>query len=745
MRSLLNKKSVFTKLLTTYSVMSVITALFIGVVSYEASTRLYAGQIEEDSALLLEQYRALIETDIMKPAEKIAMELLVNNEYRDINNFFGDDLDYGDMYWYNKELEECLLRDRDLARDIYLHNLNNNVILSAQEGLLILDTREYYWWALEGEEQSPIVGWSIHYYENSIQGLRYRQNYPLTGAATKGYIVVDVAAKNLLDIMESLSAYQAGELLLLDAEGKVIPIIGAKFAEILNGGRKMERDGGGFQVSMGKEEYYCTYSSLFANGWRLVMMTPVTDFYASSLLLQRIIAVLTVLCIVVGFFLSIHFAKNVYQPVKDIMGRLQKGDKKSNFLMGNEYDFIDRELLHLNTTVQELNSMLQSYNPMIEYNILSGLISKTMRDKSVLQQRISLLGFGQDMPYITAVVIEVRDLLLDIMDEKNLQIFKIHMINLVRESCGNQCIVSEYKEDEIVAMVFRVEAELMPMIKKLEENCNIYPVGSLAIGIGECFEDFMNFSESYEGAKEALQYSYFDSGKVFFDYAAFQALQIPETDILGMYNKEFDKHVKAGDLKEALDIVCRIEQVVKTFPFKYEYMNRKLLEMVGYFARYCKEMGIKTSDENMESRFLDADRLHDFLIPFKEMVTEVISRRNEDLENKNENLIVAACEYIDSNLAEDISINMIADQIGVSEGHLSRMFKKTMNKNIVEYITEKRMEEAKRLLAETSFSIEKIANMSGYRTPHYFGKKFKEAYGYTPSEYREMLKRRGEE
>lgn len=744
MKSLLNKKSVFTKLLTTYSVMSVITALFIGIVSYQVSTTLYANQIEEDSALLLEQYRALIETDIMKPAEKIAMELLVNGEYRDINNFFKDDLDYGDIYWYNKELEECLLRDRDLTRDIYLHNLNNNVILSAQEGLLILDTRDYYWWALEGEEQSPIVGWSIHYYESNIQGLRYRHSYPLTGGTTKGYIVVDVAAKNLLDIMESLSAYQDGELLLLDAEGKVIPIVGAEFAAILDGDRGLEQDGGGFLASMGKEEYYCTYSSSFANGWRLAMMTTVTDFYASSLLLQRIIAVLTVLCIVVGLFLSVHFSRNIYQPVKDIMGRLQKGDKKSNFLMGNEYEFIDRELLHLNTTVQELNGMLQSYNPMIEYNILSGLISKTMRDRSVLQQRISLLGLRQDMPCVTAVVIGVRDLLFDIMDEKNLQIFKIHLINLVREICGKQCIVSEYKEDEIAAMVFHEEGELLPICKKLEEKCSIYPVGSLSIGVGDSFDDFMNFSDSYEEAKEALQYSYFDAGKVLFDYATFHALQTPETDILGVYNKEFDKHVKAGNLEEALDTISRIEQVVKTFPFKYEYMNRKLLEMVGYFARYCKEMGIKTSDENMESRFLNADRLHDFLIPFQEMVTEVISRRNVDMENKNENLIVAACEYIEANLSEDISINMIADQIGVSEGHLSRMFKKTMNKNIVEYITEKRMEEAKRLLTETSFSIEKIANMSGYRTPHYFGKKFKEAYGYTPSEYREMVKRRGE-
>ena len=77
----------------------------------------------------------------------------------------------------------------------------------------------------------------------------------------------------------------------------------------------------------------------------------------------------------------------------------------------------------------------------------------------------------------------------------------------------------------------------------------------------------------------------------------------------------------------------------------------------------------------------------------------------------------------------------------------SNNIKKCINdndKSILEYITEKRMKEAKRLLTETSYSIEKIANLSGYRTPHYFGQKFKETYGYTPTYYREIIRKQGE-
>lgn len=747
MRTILNKKSVFTKLLATYSVMSIITSLFIGIVSYEASTRLYAQQIESDNRLLLEQYRALIETDIMKPAMELVMELLVNSEYRDINNYFQDQVDYGELYWYDKEIGESLKGDRrDLIRDVYLHNINNNLILSAKEGLLFLETRDNFWWALENmEEQSQNVGWSVQWYENTIYGLRYRQKYPLSDTVqTRGYIVVDVNVEALLELMKSLSAYQEGELLLLDDAGQLIPIVGEEFQEFLDKGMDLEQQSGGFSLSAGQEEYYFTYSSPFANGWRLAMLTPVTEFYASSVFLQRLIAVLTALCIAVGILLSIQFSRNIYKPVKEIMGKLQKGDKKRSVLTGNEYEFIDREILHLSDTVQELSEMLKSYNPMIEYNILSGVINKTMRDRSVLQQRMGLLGFQPEKPCVTAVVIKIRNLLLDIMDEKKLQIFKIHIINLVKSVCANQCIISEYKPDEIVAMVFHEKDGIKPVVRTLEEKCSINPTGSLSIGVGGSYEDPMSFGNSYTEAKEALQYSYFNSEKMLFDYSEFVILEIPGEDVLGKCNKEFDKQVKSGNLEAALDNIFHIEQIVKAFPYKYEYMNRKLLEMVGIFARYCKEVNMKTQIENIETRFLNADRLYDFLIPFREMVTDVICRYVSDTENRNENLVQNICEYIDNNLSEDISLSMIADKMHVSEGHLSRVFKKQMDKSIMEYITEKRMEEAKRLLTETSLSVEKIANLSGYRTPHYFGQKFKETYGYTPTRYRELVRQKDE-
>ena len=470
------------------------------------------------------------------------------------------------------------------------------------------------------------------------------------------------------------------------------------------------------------------------------MLTPVTEFYASSLFLQRLISVLTAFCIAAGLMLSIYFSRNIYRPVEKLIGKLQRRDKRQGILIGNEYEFIDREILHLTDTVQELNSMLKSYSPMIEYNILSGLVSKTVQDRMILQQRMGLIGLEQQKPYATAMVLKIRKLLMDIMDEKNLQLFKVQIIGLVKDICGEQCIISEYNADEILAMVLHEKDDIRSIIEEVERKCSVNPRGSLSIGVGSSYEDPMNFGKSYNEAKEALQYSYFNDERILYEYREFIALENAADNILEKNNKAFEKAIKAGNLETALDLINQTEHIVKKLPYKYEYMDRNLLEMVGIFARYCREVNIKSEVENIQDSFLNTDRFGDFLIPFREMVSDVINRQALEAKNRNENLAKEVCDYIDMHLAEDISINSIAQRLAVSEGHLSRLFKKVTGKSVVEYITEKRMEEAKRLLVETSMNIEKISNLSGYRTPHYFGQKFKETYGYTPTQYRELFR-----
>ena len=91
-------------------------------------------------------------------------------------------------------------------------------------------------------------------------------------------------------------------------------------------------------------------------------------------------------------------------------------------------------------------------------------------------------------------------------------------------------------------------------------------------------------------------------------------------------------------------------------------------------------------------------------------------------------------------MSEDISLNTVAAEVGMSASYFSTIFSREMNQTFVEYLTEIRMNKAKELLTCSSLNTAEIAFETGYRDPHYFSSLFKKTQGCTPKEYRASRK-----
>ena len=94
-------------------------------------------------------------------------------------------------------------------------------------------------------------------------------------------------------------------------------------------------------------------------------------------------------------------------------------------------------------------------------------------------------------------------------------------------------------------------------------------------------------------------------------------------------------------------------------------------------------------------------------------------------------------EYIDNNLQNDIGLNDIAGQVFLSTGYLSTIFKRETKKNVVQYITIRRMEKAKELIMKSNISIKKVGQAVGYQNTSYFCLLFRKYYGVTAQQMRE--------
>ena len=88
---------------------------------------------------------------------------------------------------------------------------------------------------------------------------------------------------------------------------------------------------------------------------------------------------------------------------------------------------------------------------------------------------------------------------------------------------------------------------------------------------------------------------------------------------------------------------------------------------------------------------------------------------------------------------ENITLQMLSDKYRFSTGYISALLKEELGLPFSEYITEKRIQRAKELLADSKLSIDMIAEKTGYNDYFYFTKVFKKTVGMSPSKYRKSL------
>ena len=95
-----------------------------------------------------------------------------------------------------------------------------------------------------------------------------------------------------------------------------------------------------------------------------------------------------------------------------------------------------------------------------------------------------------------------------------------------------------------------------------------------------------------------------------------------------------------------------------------------------------------------------------------------------------------ALRVMEAGLHEEFSLSHLAQEVGMSEFHFSRLFKKATGLSPSRFFIKRRLAKAQQLLLETDMSIIEIGMSVGYSSPSHFAQVFRRETGMTPSEYR---------
>lgn len=163
-------------------------------------------------------------------------------------------------------------------------------------------------------------------------------------------------------------------------------------------------------------------------------------------------------------------------------------------------------------------------------------------------------------------------------------------------------------------------------------------------------------------------------------------------------------------------------------------------EINKLFFNYLDELEVAAHDINKASyQFFNKHiSLSEYYFRlYLEYIVQAFSRFSQP--DSEEQSIIKLFNYVDSHFKDEISRNDLADMFFFDPDYITKIFKREKGMNYKDYIIEKRLELAKKLLTETNTPVRDISLAIGYDNYSYFTRLFKKKFGITPAEFRKGL------
>lgn len=107
-----------------------------------------------------------------------------------------------------------------------------------------------------------------------------------------------------------------------------------------------------------------------------------------------------------------------------------------------------------------------------------------------------------------------------------------------------------------------------------------------------------------------------------------------------------------------------------------------------------------------------------------------------ELRRSGEPLLAEVFDVIDRRHAEQLSLRDVAGELGITPGHLTTVVRRRTGRTVGEWITDRRMAEARGLLTQTDLPVHEVARRVGIGDPGYFSRLFSRAHGVSPRVWR---------
>ncbi len=772
MRRLFRFNRIYYRLFLFFAALVLISALVQGILSLRYYSARYEAKIEELDKANMEKIKEELEKSIISRAHEVYIQAVYSADISpDLNYYFSANFANVNfrIYSLQSKLKNLVLLYGDAIRSIDLYNQDRQTIVSSDSGVIYYSEDnqrfplklELYHWLKDIPESTA---WLPTRRENALiysfgatvaaEVTSYKVNYPIGTASphNKGMIVINLNGKFIANLLQNMNYSKESDILLLDKQNN---LLGHSDYDLLQKHLDPAAAPVDFipsDTSAGLLEYehkrFIVTRSELNNGWILLKMTPLSDYYADVGQIRHNLIVFSLLTILLGLFLSTFFSFRLYRPVKAIIENTNRlfGRSKENPARLDEYEIISEAIKQLSSQVKTLEQTLEQNASLLKNNVIQDLFNDQYTSRADLDTALVMAGLTIKKPWSFCLLIQFNQDMLEKLSLESRQFINLDLISQAEslfavEDCS--CIGTILNRHTI-GFVLGSTSRSLVAIEHVAELLFDYVSSNYHIDLAAAISSpvptgtFL-LGQYYKEAADLLRYAYFMIDTKLFSSKTVadrenSTEQIPLSEI-----DELARLLLAGENKA---IESKLGQLIDEMIYgQYSYLHcqQRQLDIMQAISRYARDQGVRTkadSGSEIAALFFAAANVADFYAFAWSIIAQTLAQIEQNSAEKTDLLITRAKQYIEQNLTADLSLDLLAEQLAISSGYLSRLFKLKTGMNFVSYINTCRLEKARSLLLQSSLTVEEISLRAGFNSTNYFIRKFRYKYGDSPQAYR---------
>jgi two-component system response regulator YesN len=766
------KKNIFYTFFLSYLIILCISLAVVSFI-YTNVVNVVENDVKEANLSLLEQCKDIIDQR-MAEIDRIIVQLSMNDKINSLMRAPG--IFKGDEYFKLWELSRQLLTyssSNDFVKNLFLYFENSDVIISPYWGSDRINS--FYDIVYKSNNKMDYGKWYQLIRSNNKKivlpssMIRITNEEKLMLTYISGLIfdspvnsfcktIIFIEDSQITRLMERIDLKGGGWLSVFDASGKSLINVGNIPGEESYSYLPescFQTDRGFFEHGIQEEDMFITYTKSAYNQWVYTAAVPKDVIMGKVANIKRIIIFIAFLYLAVGlltaFFLSYRNAKPIINLISNIRNIFSDGFQTGK----NEYEVIQSTISQVINKNKQLSRVIETQKPLLKTAFINrllsgGFINQAELNAYMLNAGIDLKNYGKFLTVISQIAGYGEIIDASILEELN----KVRAIinNIENE---NQLFSYSLNEKTIV-LIFGYNASIPNedirsisettikqlndiLVSKFNIRCH-FACGDICNAILDIYDSFnkaniaLESIAGFQGMKQDLTIKWYE--------------EIPNNKIKTcFYPDELELRirnlVKSGETLE-------LEKVLQ-FIYYENYVKRKLekdelsilLEQIcSTYNRVKNSLKLYLEPDYGENainvtRFSSIKNKTEAFFKIRQKILELCKKAADKRKEQSNELSRKILEYIENNFSDpSFSLQVMADDFGLSAVYMSRFFKKHTGESFSTYLEKVRIKNATEMLKLQKYSVNTISQMVGYNSAMSFRRAFKRVMGTNPTDYK---------